>query len=352
MASPSPFDNVEFPPLSALPFRGGDPKGESDTPAIWGFYEHLSGSSTKDELGALNLLTPTRILCAAQTQIQTGRVFSLNWELHKPNPAGMRRKGLEHRVFRVDAVPVTSVVDDEVSLNTQCGSQWDGFRHWSYYETGQFYNGLNVSDVLTAEGKGCSSAFDNPGRNGIQAFQGKVVGRGILLDYFSYAQQKGINVPNRHHGITAQDLDECAALQGVSFEQGDILFIRMGFIHWYENATEEERRATQLGPTNVVGMKQGQEEIEWLWNHHFAAVASDAPAFEARPNPLPWNLHDYLLALWGTPIGELFDLEGLSKACRELNRYTFFVTSSPLNIVNGIASPPKCVQSSADDVVH
>lgn len=94
-------------------------------------------------------------------------------------------------------------------------------------------------------------------------------------------------------------------------------------------------------------------------DHHFAAVASDTPAFEARPCIQEWNLHDYLLALWGvsisrysyfkdeqqtdhkTPIGELFDLEELAKVCRELNRYSFFVTSSPLNIINGIASPPK-----------
>ena len=35
-------------------------------------------------------------------------------------------------------------------------------------------------------------------------------------------------------------------------------------------------------------------------DHHFAAVASDTPAFEARPNKLAeWNLHDYFLALWG-----------------------------------------------------
>lgn len=40
-------------------------------------------------------------------------------------------------------------------------------------------------------------------------------------------------------------------------------------------------------------------------------------------------------------MGELFDLEELSKICKQLGRYSFFVTSSPLNVVNGIASPPK-----------
>jgi hypothetical protein len=44
-----------------------------------------------------------------------------------------------------------------------------------------------------------------------------------------------------------------------------------------------------------------------------------------------------------TPMGELFDLEALATTCKELGRYSFFVTSSPLHIVNGVASPPKYV---------
>jgi len=111
--------------------------------AIWGFYEHLSNSTEKDELGALNLLTPSRILKASQNEIKTGKVCSLNWEQHKPFPAGYRRKSLEHNVFLMRAVDATFVVDDEVSMNTQCGSQWDGFKHWSYYETGPFWNILH-----------------------------------------------------------------------------------------------------------------------------------------------------------------------------------------------------------------
>lgn len=93
-------------------------------------------------------------------------------------------------------------------------------------------------------------------------------------------------------------------------------------------------------------------------NRHFAAVASDTPSFEARPTVQDWDFHEYLLSLWGvschqslnhtrldlsmqTPIGEFFDLEALAQTCKELDRYSFFVTSSPLHVVNGIASPPK-----------
>ncbi|KAF8971172.1 putative cyclase-domain-containing protein [Flammula alnicola] len=342
MAAPSPFDDVQFPPLSSLPFREGDPKG-----AIWGFYEHISQSTTKDELGSINLLTPSRILRASQIEIKHGRLCSLNWELHKPFPAGYQRKGLEHRVFQMTAVKATYTVDDEVSMNTQCGSQWDGLKHWSYYETGQIYNDLPVSEVLDLQagsGKGKACAFDEPARNGIHVLQGKIAGRGILLDYFSYSQENGVQyAPNDCHLVTAKDLENCAKAQGVTFEQGDILFVRMGFVNWYETATKEEKEEFAK-PPQAVGIRQGMEEVEWLWDHHFAAVASDSPAFEARPNKLnKWNLHDYLLALWGTPMGELFDLEELSRICKELGRYSFFVTSSPLNIVNGIASPPNAL---------
>jgi hypothetical protein len=38
--------------------------------------------------------------------------------------------------------------------------------------------------------------------------------------------------------------------------------------------------------------------------------------------------------------GELFDLEKLSETCKQLNRWTFFMVSSPFNMKGGISSPP------------
>lgn len=45
-----------------------------------------------------------------------------------------------------------------------------------------------------------------------------------------------------------------------------------------------------------------------------------------------YHLHEYLLALWGCPLGEMVDLERLSQTCKEKNRWTFFVTSAPANV--------------------
>lgn len=38
--------------------------------------------------------------------------------------------------------------------------------------------------------------------------------------------------------------------------------------------------------------------------------------------------------------GELFDLEALARSCQELQRWSFFVASVPLNMPGGVSSPP------------
>lgn len=52
----------------------------------------------------------------------------------------------------------------------------------------------------------------------------------------------------------------------------------------------------------------------------------------ANPQWTEYYLHEYLLAMWGCPIGEMLDLEKLANRCRGTNRWTFFVTSAPNNI--------------------
>lgn len=44
-----------------------------------------------------------------------------------------------------------------------------------------------------------------------------------------------------------------------------------------------------------------------------------------------YHLHEYILALWGMPLGEMLDLEKLASTCREKNRWFFFFSSAPAN---------------------
>lgn len=90
--------------------------------------------------------------------------------------------------------------------------------------------------------------------------------------------------------------------------------------------------------------------LRWLWEHQFAAVAGDAPSFERSPirgahaNP-DVNLHEWVLAGRGCPIGEMFDLEELSKHCKETERYSFFLTSVPLKVSYAVACRTKLIES-------
>lgn len=43
------------------------------------------------------------------------------------------------------------------------------------------------------------------------------------------------------------------------------------------------------------------------------------------------------------PIGELWDLEALAVECNRQKKWTFFLTSSPLNVEGGVASPPNAL---------
>lgn len=78
-----------------------------------------------------------------------------------------------------------------------------------------------------------------------------------------------------------------------------------------------------------------------------SSVAYDHPERLTRISVIapkePIALHEILLAGWGCPIGELFDLERLATHCEKQRRWTFFLASMPLNNPGGAASPPNAV---------
>jgi hypothetical protein len=85
-------------------------------------------------------------------------------------------------------------------------------------------------------------------------------------------------------------------------------------------------------------VSQEEKVLDWLHDCYFAAVAGDAPAFEAWPTHEEYHLHEYILALWGMPLGEMLDLEKLAKRCAETNRWFFFFTSAPANCPSRLLS--------------
>ncbi|PPR01159.1 hypothetical protein CVT24_006126 [Panaeolus cyanescens] len=295
-----------------------------------------------DELGTVNLLTDEVVRRASQEEIKLGRAVSLNWPINFP----------EHPVFNRKTPEVNMLIrseengmprDDEIHMNSQSGSQWDGLRHYGIAEHKVFYNKPKPCKNRHTEYVTQCSCLDNLQPPSLDWANHGICGRGVLLDIVAHHTRNGGKLPYdpwTSHPFTVNDLMEVAKAQSVTFRRGDILLLRIGFIQKYYAVTTEERNDLRGKPETFAGIEQSEDMKRFLWNNHFAAIASDQPTLERWPAPPGTILHPTILGLWGMPLGEFFDLEKLSETCAETGRYTFFFSSWPLNIIGGAASPP------------
>jgi len=117
----------------------------------WGLWDQ---NGQRDHCGTLNLLTPENTL-EAKKEIQTGISVVLNWPLHNIAHPGFQRREPEHKIINLKSLlPTITGHDDEIHINTQSGSQWDGFKHWGHQTTGLYYNGLKDEDVIKSADNG------------------------------------------------------------------------------------------------------------------------------------------------------------------------------------------------------
>lgn len=121
------------------------------------------------------------------------------------------------------------------------------------------------------------------------------------------------------------------------------LLIAIGFTEAFQNADLSAKKAIfEKSPFEYPGMESTVDVLAFLWDTQIAAVAGDCPGFEAWP-PTEHAMHQSLLAGFGMPIGEMFDLEALAAECEKQKRWTFFLTSQVLNVNGGVASPPNAI---------
>ncbi|EMD84679.1 hypothetical protein COCC4DRAFT_131441 [Bipolaris maydis ATCC 48331] len=320
------------PEFDDLPSCAGLPQG-----CAWGVFEK---SEVKDIYGTLNFLTQDVILSAKQ-EITEGISISLNWNLDGIKAPLPYRKDMGNTFISLkDAGLCSFGWDQEISFNTQISSHWDSYCHYPHQGTGIAYNGVSCTREQL-EGT-VTNSTRLPTLDQWQ-FRGGVVGRGVLLDYARYVESKGIQIsPFKYHSITAQVLEEVANFQGTEFRAGDILVVRTGYIGALskQNATEQINAVMSM---EYIGLEPSRNMARWIWNHQFAAVAADNPAVEALGANSTSTLHHWFLTMFGMPIGELWDLDKLSEHCHKSGKYSFFLTSIPLNVPSMIAGPPNAL---------
>lgn len=194
---------ISYPKFKDLPLNPTDPPYSA-----WGLW------GEDDELGTLNHLTPETIVAAAK-ELKTGVRIGLDWALEQMDYTGGFRETLKHEIFEIGKC----MNDDRITLNTQTSSQWDGLRHWGF-DDGRFYNGFTQNEILE----------NKTSKLGIQAWARRgIVGRGVLIDFASHAQRKGIEYdPLGHYAVSLDIVNEILDECNVEIRPGDIIFLRTG----------------------------------------------------------------------------------------------------------------------------
>ncbi|KAG9318011.1 hypothetical protein JVU11DRAFT_74 [Chiua virens] len=311
--------------IATLPSFDELPKFHAFTGCAWDVW------GKDDQLGTINMLTEDVVQRAAREEIRSGKTVSLNWYVQPV--FGRQNPSITTFSKYGPSIPVR---DDVIHINTQSGSQWDGLKHYGLTNYNVFYNkcvhrisvhpnrtSMTDTFVISTPAESLSAGemeIHDPSeidharvKLGMHNWSNHgICGRGVLLDLVEYYTASGSALPYdpwTTHPISVAELEACAKKQGVTFRQADILIIRMGFIQKFYTASNEAKAAlrdaetlcvlglagasvatltvifllfARVGVTvfSSVGVEQSEDMKRFLWNNHFAAVASDQPSFE------------------------------------------------------------------------
>jgi kynurenine formamidase len=180
----------------------------------------------------------------------------------------------------------------------------------------RLFGGLPVDEVETPSG------FTRLGAETVPP----LLGRGVLLDVAGF---KGPAPLPPRYSVSGEELQECAAAQGVEVRRGDVLLVRTGYGARWDDET------AYLSAAGVA--KSG---TLWAAERGVAAVGADnmswdVPGERDADTGATLFAHSYLLPQLGVYILENLDLEALARD----RRYDFAFVGIPLKLSGATGSP-------------
>jgi kynurenine formamidase len=293
-----------------------------------------------DDRGALNYITPQRVLAAAGL-VRQGEVISLNRSLAEQPWSDAREPARRvplatNRVTARGDGYYTVFNDDKVEFALQGASHLDGLAHAGVIEPGSddvFYGGRPLDEVGP---QGAQTL-------GIEKY-GAIVARGILVDVVACIAEGARSIAG-DTVIDADTIRACFDRQKVQPESGDALLLYTG----YENACEDEggfpNETAGTGPDTTPLWRE--LEISLLAADNVAVEKALARSAMAEPGARRrrdlGNAHYGALRNLGIPLGEMWALEKLAQVCRRDAVYEFLLVSVPLNLPGAFGSPANAV---------
>lgn len=266
----------------------------------------------EDQRGALNILTPEMVKNAAKV-VKSGKVYSLSMPLEAEGPQWPTR----HKTWRVttfnNPLEGRGGADDVVTMHSHSGTHMDALCH-IWYEN-QFYNGYKASENISSTGATRNAIHNVP----------HIVGRGVLLDIAGW---KGVDHLQLGEAVTADDLDACAAAQGVTVQAGDLLLVRTGWIKMFNS----NRPLYNEGEPGV-----DESTLPWLQAHDVVAIGADNQAVEVFSGMPPAHLPFHMVAI--RDLG-LYLLENLNLEQMAADKvWESLLVVAPLQLTGAIGSP-------------
>jgi kynurenine formamidase len=259
-----------------------------------------------DQLGTMNLITEAKRK-QALALAKTGTVVSL---AHKPPlvPKAQAQSAgafLEIKLSLLSAAFTTE--EQQLAFHGSSFTHIDALCHGDH--DGKIYNGYPLKESVTEAG--CKKL-------GIDALQGGVVTRGVLIDI---PRLKGVShlEPGTH--VYQEDIEAWEKRAGVTISSGDAIFLHTG--RW------------ETGKTSGYDVSL----IPWLKKRDVALISSDGiqDVSEVEGTILP--LHHYTLVALGANILDNAELTALSETANRLKRWEFLFVTAPVATPGGTGSP-------------
>ncbi|PWT97561.1 MAG: cyclase [Terriglobia bacterium] len=205
-----------------------------------------------------------------------------------------------------------------VSYHGSATTHLDALSH--VYYKGQLFNGFPQSSYTD---RGTT-------KNDVTAFRNGVFTRGVLFDI---PKLKGVPYLGDEEPIYAEDLEAWEKKVGFRVEPGDAVLYRTG--RW--------ARVREKGPLNVGQTSPGLYVscAKWFKERDVALLGDDVDqdVMPSRVEGVRQPVHLIMLWCLGTPVIDNADLEALSQACTQRNRWTFLLSINPLRIPGATGGP-------------